>query len=61
MLVVGNSDCQIGRAPEQVHQGERDDHLQAVMAIGGHKMAAADISLPRSGVALGGRLLILFA
>ena len=65
MLVVGNSDCQVSRAPEQVHQGKRDDHLQTVIAIGGHEdeRAAAQVSLPRivSGVALGGRLLVLLA
>ena len=42
MLVVGNSDRQVGRAPEHIHQGKRDDHLQTVIAIGGHE---AEISL----------------
>ena len=36
MLLVGDSDGQIRRAPEDVHQGEGDDHLQTVVAVDGH-------------------------
>ncbi len=36
-FLIGNADGQIGGAPEDVHQGKRKDHLQAMMAVGGHE------------------------